>query len=384
MHRDKGALIIVTLAHWFPSLPQLHHYCADTTAEDAVTIGDLCMQQEAASIGSSNSDLPLERGLAHLRARRIDDAIAELTEALRRENGRLAVVRGLATAYLLNNQSESAQSVLANFTLDHPTSADGWRLASQLEWKLGNRQRSIEVLKRGLDHVPSSAILHRQMLVFLAASSQIEQALNHVETGCGDQSAAGHRVQEYLAAAVGAWKKPAALLAPVEEPETTDSDLLDSIALDSKLLEAILALPQTEQTRPVLLELEWKLAKFLESQPHHADRQVMLAKLQMGLGADSAAMLSLQRALRTNPNFVEAHRLRAQLHVKMGEIEGAIDILKGLLKRKLAWPDIHYQIAELEQKRGHLTEARSHLYQAIQLNPNFAQAQKLLSKCIAA
>ena len=33
-----------------------------------------------------------------------------------------------------------------------------------------------------------------------------------------------------------------------------------------------------------------------------------------------------------NPNFVEAHRLRAQLHVKMGEIEGAIDILKGLLK----------------------------------------------------
>ena len=29
-----------------------------------VTIGDLCMQQEAASIGSSNSDLPLERGFA--------------------------------------------------------------------------------------------------------------------------------------------------------------------------------------------------------------------------------------------------------------------------------------------------------------------------------
>ena len=137
--------------------------------------------------------------------------------------------------------------------------------------------------------------------------------------------------------------------------ETTDSDLLDSIAARFKAAaKRFSASPQTEQTRPVLLELEWKLAKFLESQPHHADRQVMLAKLQMGLGGDSGRDGSVATGpAPPDPNFVEAHHLRAQLHVKMGEIEGTIDILKGLLKRSdFAWPDIHYQIAELEQKSG--------------------------------
>jgi hypothetical protein len=42
-----------------------------------------------------------------------------------------------------------------------------------------------------------------------------------------------------------------------------------------------------------------------------------------------------------------------------------------------------YQIAELEQKLGQPSEARSHLYSAIRLNPRFTRAHELLERCAA-
>ena len=50
-------------------------------------------------------------------------------------------------------------------------------------------------------------------------------------------------------------------------------------------------------------------------------------------------MLSVQRALRANPNYVEAHRLRATLCADAGDYDGAVAILEGLIKRGNDWPE---------------------------------------------
>jgi tetratricopeptide (TPR) repeat protein len=94
-------------------------------------------------------------------------------------------------------------------------------------------------------------------------------------------------------------------------------------------------------------------------------------------------MLSLQRALRANPDLVEAHRLKSQLHARIGEVDQAIAILQDLLKRGFVWPDIHFEMAELERQRGRAPEARSHLYTAIRLNPDFEAARGLLERMAA-
>jgi predicted Zn-dependent protease len=328
--------------------------------------------------------LPLEEGLAHLRASRFDHAIVALRLALQREPGRFAAIRGLATAYLLSGEPKLARRAMENFTAGHPMSAEGWRLAAQLEWKLNYRARAVEILYAGLKRLPLSQVLHRQLAVFLAAEGKLAEAAMHV----GDQADSGG-VADYLAAAGGVSGKMPAPTAASKTPAAAgaDPDWLDQIAQDPILLQAILlplSAKLSDEARQMLQGIEWKLARLLEAQPNHADRQLLLARLQARLDAIPAAMLSLQRALRANPSLVEAHRLKSRLHARIGEIDQAIAILQDLLNRGFAsWPDIHYEMAELERQRGRTGEARSHLYTAIRLNPDFEAARDLLERMAA-
>jgi predicted Zn-dependent protease len=326
--------------------------------------------------------LPLEEGLGHLRGGRHERAIAALRQALRREPGRFAAVRGLATAYLLAERPASARKLLDRYTTEHPMAGEGWRLAAQLEWKLGYRTRAVEVLCAGLKRLPRSQILHRQLAVFLAAEGKLAEAAVHAremdDPTCTD-------VGGMIAATVGQQVEPPRLTLP-DAPPAADTDWLDQIAQDPVVLASLLG-PQTAplsaESRQALVSMEWKLSRLLEAQPNHADRQLLLARLQSRLDAIPAAMLSLQRALRANPNLIEAHRLKAQLHARIGETDAAVVLLTGLLERGLAWPDIHCEIARLEQQRGRADAARAHLYSAIRLNPHYAGAREMLERVAA-
>ena len=284
----------------------------------------------------SENQSPLDRGIKYLRANQITDAIPLLQAALRGEPGRLAAVRGLATAYLLQRRPNLARTVVDKFTAEHPMAAEGWRLAAQLEWKLNDRSRSIEILRSGLKRLPHSRMLHRQLATFLAADGNFQVAEEHTTPEPQGGTSAD---------------------------ESHERDWLDQIAADPVLLSAILAplnaatTPLTAESRRMLEGIEVKLARLLEVQPHHADRQLLLATLQTKLDAIPAAMLSLQRALRANPKLIDAHRLKAELHGRIGETDQAIQILRDLLKRGLSWPDIHFEIATFEQQRGRSEDA---------------------------
>ena len=343
----------------------------------------------AASSGKAKAakPLPLEQGLDLLRAGRFDQAMASLRIALRREPGRFAAARGLATAYLLGGKPKLARKILESFTAEQPMAGEGWRLAAQLEWKLCDRNRAIDVLYAGLKRLPHSQILHRQLAVFLAADGKFDAAADHIQSSpIGPVvSPTPGTIEPMDAASMIARSKSES---PSVEKEG-DHDWLDQIAADPVLLGAILAPHSAEaamlspESRQMLQNIEWKLAQLLEAQPNHADRQLLLARLQAKLDLIPAAMLSLQRAQRANPNLIEAHRLKARLHGRIGEMEQAIDILRELIKRGHSWPDIHFEIAGYEQQRGRDSEARSHLYSAIRLNPKFEQAKELLERMAA-
>jgi predicted Zn-dependent protease len=296
-------------------------------------------------LSPSAPGLPLEEGLEHLRARRYDKAIVALRLALQREPGRLAVVRALATAYLHDEDPAEARRTLETFTQNSPMVAEGWMLASQLEWKLGDRPRAIEVLQSGLQKLPKSESLNRQVAVFLAAEGKLAEAAEHAELSdrCGPLAG-------YVAAANG---RVAALFQSDSTgiSRNLDQDWLDQIAADPALVTALLV-PSSDatDTSAMLRGVEQRLAKLLESQPHHADRQLLLARLQVAIGDLPAAIFSIERSLACNPNLLPAHRLRADIHASMGEFDKAIEILRQLLKRGLAWPDIQYQIAVLEKQ----------------------------------
>ena len=331
--------------------------------------------------------LPLEQGLEHLRAKQFDAAMTSLRVALRREPGRFAAARGLATAYLLGGKPKLARKTLESFTSEQPMAGEGWRLAAQLEWKLNDRQRAVDILYTGLKRLPHSQMLHRQLAVFLAADGKFEEAAAHSQASPVEMQEASTDLenQPMDAASLIARSK---VNIPGDDKDG-DHDWLDQIAADPVLLGAILSphsadsAELTADSRQMLQNIEWKLSQLLEAQPNHADRQLLLARLQAKLDLIPAAMLSLQRAQRANPKLIEAHRLKAQLHGRIGETEQAIEILRNLIKCGYSWPDIHFEIASFEQQRGRDSEARSHLYSAIRLNPKFEQAKQLLHRMAA-
>ena len=47
--------------------------------------------------------------------------------------------------------------------------AEGWRLAAQLEWKMGKYDEAMAVLERGMEFLPYSGILQKQLGVFWGA-----------------------------------------------------------------------------------------------------------------------------------------------------------------------------------------------------------------------
>ncbi len=293
-------------------------------------------------------------GLAHLAAGKFEAAVKCLQIAARREPARVAVAQALASACLQISDGQGARDAVRNLTLESPMCAEGWRLAAQLEWKLGKYDDAMAILKRGMEFLPYSGILQKQLAVFWGALGKQKDS-----------------------------PAPGTLTRPASGPAKRESDWLDRVALDSKMLDGVLNSPESSGDLPMLRELEGRLATLLQSQPYHADRQLGLARLQMKIGSLPDALISVQKALRVNPNYIEADRLRATILGKMGDHDAAIEVLQTLVRRGMDWPDIHCQLAQLQRTQGRAAEARSHLYSAIRLNPKFEQAKQMLEKWAA-
>jgi tetratricopeptide (TPR) repeat protein len=269
----------------------------------------------------------------------------------------VAAARALVTACLHGGAVAEARRVIATFTNDHPMCAEGWRLAAQLEWKLGQYDQAMQVLARGRERLPNSRALHRQTALFWQARQNAEAAAPHLQRGAAEPVSAAR-----------------------------DADWLDRVAQDAGLLDGLLKAPATEQgdtDRTMWQALAARIEALLESQPDHADRHLALARVRLRLDDLAAAMRSVARALRANPDYVNAQRLRATILGRMGKHDAAIEIVKSLIARGHDWADLHYQLAQLQRERGRDAEARMHLYSAIRVNPQFAEAKDLLERWAA-
>ena len=334
----------------------------------------------SAAVRTMSNPSIVDRGLDDLKMCQTTDAIRSLREALRREPGRFAALRGLATAYVIEEDHSAARNAIADFLGHHPMCGDAWRLAALLEWKLNAREQAVQILRRGLSNLPESAMLLEQLAIFLGARGKVSEAPRISDV---ISNSTRPRVREALAAAAGQGVDVSAMFSPVGETpvDQTSDDLLGRVARNSKLLDAVLVAPAGKNDPAMLAQLAVRVQRVANEQPNHADQHVALARVLEKLDDVEGALAATDRALAANAGYLEAHRLQARLLAKAGQVEPALQTLQGLLDRGLNWPDIHYEIAQLQQSRGQSEHARSHLYTAMHLNPRYRKAQSLLRQC---
>jgi hypothetical protein len=220
----------------------------------------------------------LEAGFACLNAGEWTDAIRHLSPLIRRDAGDLKIVRALATAHLRGGDAGSARRVLADFTLAHPLSAEGWRLAALLEWKLCQSTEAVRVIERGLERLPMSDMLQRQRALFVGALGGSEESAPDLKSA-----------------------------------DVTESDLLGRVAQDPAVLDGVIRVASGRGDVPFLRELAERVAQLIDDQPGHADRHVALARLRLGVGDRMGAQVSVERALAVNPYYAEARRMKMEL-----------------------------------------------------------------------
>ena len=105
------------------------------------------------------------------------------------------------------------------------------------------------------------------------------------------------------------------------------------------------------------------LAPALQESPDNAQLWTMQGVAYSRLGQKTAALVSLQRALKISPDYVPALREAAQLEFEAGD-SAAIPLLQRLLRLQPNNPTTHGMLAVLEYRRGNCESAVSHFEKA--------------------
>src|SRR5947209_4138345 len=107
-------------------------------------MGELCLMTR------SSFDAEFRAGLERLAERDFAGAIPLLRSSVAQDPADLPAARALATGLLHQGDAAGARRVLEELTTQTPLSAQAWRLAAQLDWKLGRYDEALKTLERGL------------------------------------------------------------------------------------------------------------------------------------------------------------------------------------------------------------------------------------------
>ena len=124
------------------------------------------------------------------------------------------------------------------------------------------------------------------------------------------------------------------------------------------------------------------LREAVRSRPNYPEAHSELALLHTTLGNLDAAIFHGQEAVRLNPNYVEAHNNVGNALYKQGKTTEAIYYWREALRIRPKYPPAYNNIGVALQAQGRLEEAEACLREAIRLNPNYAQAYNNLGELL--
>ncbi|MEO5616642.1 MAG: tetratricopeptide repeat protein, partial [Candidatus Eisenbacteria bacterium] len=265
----------------------------------------------------------------------------------------------------------------------------------------GDDARAEREFGRALEHNPGFPELRYYRARLFERSGRVEEAIADLRAALADRPRYPEALQllavcfSQLQDEAGSLMALAAALAegfPLP-PRVRGLDLADWDASDWRALPKSGAGGPTPEataealTRYRLGDVEGaiqSLRRAVSRHPRWADLRCRLGSFLLEAEQPQLALLELNEALAIHPRFLGARKLAIRAALEMGDGPRATAQARQAVEDFPIYPDLLYWLALCHAREGRLEEAESALLEAVEVNRQFARAQRLLGMVLYA
>ena len=367
----------------------------------------------------------LANALAGLR--NVDQAVAEIEEAIRIDPTRSATYTNLGVLEMTRGRLESAEQAFRRTVELDPKWVPGRLAQANYYWATGRSAEAEEALRAAFELEPANALTNRALALLYVATNRAPQAEPYVRTLASSGAApfaladflmlqnrpdeaipelerlrknqaterdAGRRLAQAFAIR-GALADADRVIGELLHSNAADSDALllngqllnsrgkkdealaqfvKAAAADPNSAQAQFALGRSYAARGDADQARQAFAEVLRLNPRAAAAQVELARLDLASGRVSASVQAARDAVRTEPGNLDAQLALAGSLLASKDVAGAFKVVQPLVARYPNLPAVHAQLGFVQSAAGDRVAARASFDRALQLNPKSRQA----------
>lgn len=246
---------------------------------------------------------------------------------------------------------------------DHPDDAEVLHLLGLLRAQRGDVDAGLKLVTRAAELAPENAACRHTLGELYVNQGRLEEAAQAYEQA--------RVLNPNLAAAYVGLGRVALLRG---ELDAAESHFRVALRADDNDVRALAGLGDVAMARGDSARALQRLAEAAELAPDNATTQITYAQALLDQGMLDFAEKALDNALATRPDFALARALRAEVHVRSGEITKALPILESLLARGELEGMVRMGLGDIACAEGRFEEAVAQYDEALRIEPGLVRA----------
>ena len=316
---------------------------------------------------------------------RIDDAIAQVEDAISRAPERSASYASLGTMRMIQGDRAQAERAFRHAVQTDPSSISARLALANFLWAARQSSQAETEMKAALSLNPRDELANRAIAAFYMGSGRAADAEPHLKTvaevapnASGTLALADYYVvmrrpadAQKLLASVGAGRD--ATMAAVAKLKLAGlAAAANDSALAGRLVDEVLAKqPSNADALTAKAELQMGAGRLdealrfgqraAEAAPQSAPARLVLGRIQARRHEADDAMRSFGEALRLNPRLAPAEVEIARLHLTAGRLAEAEQFATGAVSRMSSYAEAHLLLARIHLIKGEPEKAEPSL-----------------------
>jgi len=391
----------------------------------------------ALAVASANVEAQILKANALAGLNKVDDAVAEVEDAIRRAPDRSASYTNLGALQMIRGNREEAETAFKQAAAMNPKSPEAYLALANFYWTAGRQEEAEAQLKTALAVDPKDELANRALGYFYMGTGRAAEAEAPLKTFAdvsadsagkltlSDYYLAVRRLADarrtleavpktdqhgYLTARLrlagidsqtGDRQGASAMIDEVlsKEPKNTDALLLKAQLLvsDGKSEEALATVREAIANDPRSAQAQYARGRVLVARREHEEAlnafsealklnpklgevDMELAKLHFDARRIELAEQFARSAVTKIPGFAEPQILLAHIDLMKGRLDSSARTLNGLLKAIPGSPVVQTEFGRLQLAKKNRSEARAAFERALSKDPNFVDALSALTQ----